>query len=962
MVNQSRTSKFLTQEWLESGWILERLPSSENPDLGQNETPCFLIGGGDREHLDPQLIDGSNWAVWAPQFFPSSVDAFKSTWSYEISRTDLLQWLADNFPGPPSSSKIQWRTPSKNNFEIAFKRIQTAIREDGVKKAVPVIFASGSTATADRRAWLANRLRAGLVATASNKLRLYGSWSQNSGFIGATPEALFLRRGSEVSSMAVAGTRSVRGVSEFAAILHDLETDPKERREHELVAQDIAAVFESVTGTKTSTRSQVRAESFGALAHLVTDFSVKINGGPSTVDWVKALHPTPALGTSPRDSRFKLLREIHELSAEGTERENFGAPFVVKYHEELHALVAIRQVRWRTDEAEASDVLHVAVGSGCGVVAESDVDREWRELQAKRDAVASMFRLSPEISRPVFWSLDLLQELLHFGVRKFVVCAGARNAPLVVALEALRQAAELNSENAKIRVESFFDERAGAFYALGLSRSSREPVAIVTTSGTAVSELLPAMTEADYSGVPLIALTADRPRRLRLSGAPQTIPQDQIFKDFSERTWDLEEGDPFDLDGELSGRRPLHINVCLEEPLIKDAVAAPEQLAERARVLHGGVLLTTRRPTSATDHALAFSGLAQKLNEPSLVAIVGALHGDEQDAVASFLAANAIPCLLEGPSGLRGDLRLQNLELQSGDRYLQKNCVSGRVQHLLRLGGVPTTRVWRDLDDVNVKTQTLSVSRLRFSGLSRGQFIHLPGLNEFTDFLKRATPTEAARPVDLRTALILEDREAARTLEHLLSHRSHSEPGFVRQLSELIPTGAQVYVGNSLPIRWWDLAATRKLAVTVEANRGVNGIDGQLSTAFGLAAGVTDTSREMWILVGDLTALYDLSAPWALANGALANMKTKIRIIVLNNSGGRIFKRMLAGAPGGSAPFENEHGIGFKCWAEMWNLGYARVMTRPELLSAVDDLTQDHAVIEIAPSAIETEKFWAELP
>ncbi|CAN5530008.1 hypothetical protein BH10BDE1_BH10BDE1_17500 [soil metagenome] len=976
-------------EWLESGWILERLSETAESASDGPTVENFVIGGGVCEVLAFDDLERASVAVWSPHFFPNQVAPLASKWSRQISRAELLKWLSENFLGStiPSKeasnvncSKVNWLAPEKSGFEAAFKRIQTAFREEGVKKAVPAVFASGLTAASDRRAWLADRLRAGLEGTASNKLRLYGLWDDQRGFLGATPEALFTIDGSKISSMAVAGTRALSTLGADASnpkrvekFVDEFERDPKERNEHDVVAADIASVFDSLGVSVT--RSKTRVEKFGALFHLVTDF-VSIGHGsesqkPNLGDLVRALHPTPALGTSPRDVNFKLLREAHELGAGGNARENFGAPFVVKVGDRVDALVAIRQIRW---SGFGSDRFQVAVGSGCGIVPESDVDREWNELAAKRAAVMKLFRLSPETSRPVFWSLEVLQKILSLGVRRFVVCAGARNAPLVVAIEALRRAAEENPSGPAIIVESFFEERSAAFYAMGLARSLEQPVAVVTTSGTATAELLPAMVEADFSGVALVSVTADRPRRLRFSGAPQAIPQDQIFNGFVERAWDLEEGDAFDFEGVSASRRPLHLNVCLEEPLLKDAESHPELLRSEARKIVASLsvpALAKGVSVTAFDASNSQAALAAKLKAAKLVAIVGGLLTNERSAVADFLAGHAIPCLLEATSGLRGDSRLATIELTSGDRYLQKYILSGAVEHVLRLGGVPTTRVWRDLDDVGVSAQTLSISRLRFSGLARGQFIHLAGDGEFADFLRAATPRQAKSVTETARAWLGEDRAASLTLDKLLARRPNSEAGFVRRLSEIIPAHARVYVGNSLPIRWWDLAATRAKATLVEANRGVNGIDGQLSTAFGLAAGpqpgaVTDTPKksttaeEMWILVGDLTAMYDLAAPWALLNGRLVDRDVKIRMVVLNNSGGRIFKRVLSKAPGGSAPFENEHTLDFKNWAAMWKLGYARVMSHDDL-NATSKNIEDHMVIEIVPSEIETAQFWTEL-
>ena len=116
-------------------------------------------------------------------------------------------------------------------------------------------------------------------------------------------------------------------------------------------------------------------------------------------------------------------------------------------------------------------------------------------------------------------SVQILQELTAHGVEDFCVCAGARNAPLVKALHHAQG----------IHVYNFFDERSAAFFALGVAKRKKAPAVVVTTSGTAVAELLPAVVEAHYSGVPLVLLTADRPPQYRHSGAPQSIKQIGFF-------------------------------------------------------------------------------------------------------------------------------------------------------------------------------------------------------------------------------------------------------------------------------------------------------------------------------------------------------------------------------------------------------------------------------------------------
>ena len=141
---------------------------------------------------------------------------------------------------------------------------------------------------------------------------------------------------------------------------------------------------------------------------------------------------------------------------------------------------------------------------------------------------------------------EVIQRVRAAGVKDFCVCGGSRNAPLI---------AVLGTEN----VLSFVDERSAAFFALGRAKRDGKPVAVVTTSGTAAAELLPAAIEAYYSGVPLVLITADRPGRFRGTGAPQSIEQIGLFGVYAAtdiKAWNR--------------RVPLHINVEFDEPLIDE--------------------------------------------------------------------------------------------------------------------------------------------------------------------------------------------------------------------------------------------------------------------------------------------------------------------------------------------------------------------------------------------------------
>jgi 2-succinyl-5-enolpyruvyl-6-hydroxy-3-cyclohexene-1-carboxylate synthase len=142
---------------------------------------------------------------------------------------------------------------------------------------------------------------------------------------------------------------------------------------------------------------------------------------------------------------------------------------------------------------------------------------------------------------------SVIDSVRAHGVRDFCVCAGSRNSPLLAVLSELRY----------VSIYSFVDERSAAFFALGRAKRDALPVAVVTTSGTAVAELLPAAIEAHYSGVPLVLITADRPARFHGTGAPQSIEQEGIFGVYAATGA-----------GSWSRMRPLHLNVEFDEPLL----------------------------------------------------------------------------------------------------------------------------------------------------------------------------------------------------------------------------------------------------------------------------------------------------------------------------------------------------------------------------------------------------------
>jgi len=252
---------------------------------------------------------------------------------------------------------------------------------------------------------------------------------------------------------------------------------------------------------------------------------------------------------------------------------------------------------------------------------------------------------------------------------------------------------------------------------------------------------------------------------------------------------------------------------------------------------------------------------------------------------------------------------------------------------VLRLGGVPALRLWRDLDRGTVPV--FSVSRGPFRGMSRGGLIH-GAIGEVLDSLRSSPVARDLEPVRER------DRAFTDRVDGILATEPRSEPALVRELSRVIPSDAHVYLGNSLPIREWDLFADRAPnRRVVRASRGANGIDGQLSTFLGLS----DAAAENWAILGDLTVLYDLAAPWVVPQLG----GRRLRIVVVNNRGGRIFGRLFE-----HPAFLNEHAISFDNWARMWNLDHARW---GEIPAALPDANA--GVIEVVPDLDATRRVWS---
>ncbi len=510
----------------------------------------------------------------------------------------------------------------------------------------------------------------------------------------------------------------------------------------------------------------------------------------------------------------------------------------------------------------------------------------------------------------------VLEAVIALGVSEFCISPSARNAALVYPL--------VNADH--VRIYHWTEERSSAFFALGRIKATGKPVAVVTTSGTAVAELLPSTMEAYYSGLPLILITADRPRHFRGSGAPQTVEQVGIFGPYVHLMLDVQEGEEFYLK-QWNGRGPLHINVCLNEP--QDALCQSMRLTTN---IHKP-FIPSPIPFLIDQHYLHF---LKNCHHPLI--IVSALAQHEQEAVVALLQHIGAPVYLESTSGLREVTSIAHLQITQIHKIWQHAAKHGyHIDGILRIGGVPTARLWRDLEEKN-DIIVHSISALPFVGSSVGTLFQTT-LAQFVNWATSIPKFYDYQYENWQAA----DKKAHHELMELLYCEPQAEPSLVWSLSQKLPEKAKIYLGNSLPIREWDFAASLQTRhFQVAANRGVNGIDGQLATFLGYSC----SAQSNWAILGDLTLIYDLAAPWITSQ----LKDCFLQVIVINNGGAAIFKSMF-----NHPVFQSKHNISFQPLAALWQWQYKKWETIPtHIATATDKAT----LIEIIPCAEATERFW----
>jgi 2-succinyl-5-enolpyruvyl-6-hydroxy-3-cyclohexene-1-carboxylate synthase len=491
---------------------------------------------------------------------------------------------------------------------------------------------------------------------------------------------------------------------------------------------------------------------------------------------------------------------------------------------------------------------------------------------------------APVINPSTLLARVIVRQIVEAGITDVVISPGSRNAPLSIAFH---QA----SVKGLIKLHVRIDERTAAFFALGIAKASGRPVPIVCTSGTAVANYHPAVLEASHTNLPLLVLTADRPASLRKTGANQTTEQARIFgkavryfADVSGSVYPME----LPLNSLQSG--PVHLNIQFEEPLIGDksdnwlndlTITAPKIFD---------------RKTPGTFYTKSTRG----------VLVIGHDRGGlSVDAVREFADALGWPVIAEDPLNFEKAISHASVFLTSraiaDDLAPDTVVVIGRTTLSRSINAL--LKMARKEIVIDPRMATVDSDRM-----ANQKFLQLPkvevqpAVSEYKEKWQKYSQ---------RTAKMVGDIS------------QWSEALIAREIGAAISTGTSLFISSSRPIRDLEGFASARTGVETFANRGLAGIDGNISTALGIASQRTSTIA----VLGDLGFLHDLT-------GLIHNEDINLKILVINNDGGGIFSTLSQrGVAGFEEVFGTPHGKDLQAIASAIGVPAKTISTEAELKS-----------------------------
>jgi 2-succinyl-5-enolpyruvyl-6-hydroxy-3-cyclohexene-1-carboxylate synthase len=478
----------------------------------------------------------------------------------------------------------------------------------------------------------------------------------------------------------------------------------------------------------------------------------------------------------------------------------------------------------------------------------------------------------------------VVRQIIESGVTDVVISPGSRNAPLSLAFFAAAQ-------EKLITIHVRIDERTAAYFALGLIKSSGRAVPIVCTSGTAVANYHPAVLEAHHTNLPLLILTADRPAMLRKTGANQTTEQARIFGK-SVRYFADVDGPVFPMELPLDSLRsgPVHLNLQFDEPLLPDSDS--EWLKE---------IKLNPRPGKNSKK----TGTLRLVGARGVVVIGHDRGGLNVEEISKFTKAIGWPVIAEDPLSFPDAIPHASIFLAA-----------------------------QEIRSTLIPQSVLVIGRTTLSR-SVNAFINLSPITYVVD--QRIATVDSERAADRLFTQLPELQGVIHSEEWMakwnkIAERAHklieslegwNEAVIARTIAAEIADGTALFVSSSRPIRDFEAFATPRNGITTYANRGLAGIDGNISTALGIAFNHKSTIA----VLGDLSFLHDLT-------GLINNEDINCRFIVINNDGGGIFSTLpQRGSTGFETVFGTPHGLNPASIAQSLGVDAVQMNSLKELIA-----------------------------
>jgi len=493
----------------------------------------------------------------------------------------------------------------------------------------------------------------------------------------------------------------------------------------------------------------------------------------------------------------------------------------------------------------------------------------------------------------------IVRQIIEAGVKDVVISPGSRNAPLSIAFH---QA----SVKGLIKLHVRIDERTAAFFALGIAKASGRPVPIVCTSGTAVANYHPAVLEASHTNVPLLVLTADRPASLRKTGANQTTEQARIFGKAVRYVADISGSVyPMELPFASLQSGPVHLNIQFEEPLVGDksdnwlndlTISAPKVFD---------------RKTPGTFYTKSTRG----------VLVIGHDRGGlSADAVRRFAEELGWPVIAEDPLTFKNAISHASVILTS--KTIAEDLVPDTV--------------------VVIGRTTLSRSINSFIKMARKEIVIDPRMATVNSdrmanqkFLQ--LPKVEVQPADADYAEKWR-KYSQRAMKMVADVSTWSEALIAREIGAAIPLGTSLFVSSSRPIRDLEGFAVARDGVETFANRGLAGIDGNISTALGIAS----QRKQTIAVLGDLGFLHDLT-------GLIHKEAINLKIFVINNDGGGIFSTLSQrGVDGFEDVFGTPHGLDPAAIATSMGIAAKTIDSQAQLTKELSEPVKGLSVVVVS--------------